>query len=129
MGIVGPADHYVSLERYMGGNSTGVRTLLHDISSEVEADKIMESPGQYGYFASTMFWARLDAIQSLLDLHLLPEDFESEKGQIDGTFAHAIERVLGLAPVLGSFSLGAVSAKGVSLLKPEDGETDYEFAP
>lgn len=44
----------------------------------------------------SMFWARTAAMQPLLDLALRPEHFPPEAGQVDGTLAHAIERMLGV---------------------------------
>lgn len=44
----------------------------------------------------SMFWALTAAIRPLLDLRLAPAHFPPEAGQVDGTLAHAIERMLGV---------------------------------
>lgn len=45
-----------------------------------------------------MFWARVDAIDSLFSFSKY--NFQKEEGQIDGTFAHALERAFCLLPEL-----------------------------
>jgi lipopolysaccharide biosynthesis protein len=58
------------------------------------------------FVAGTMFYARTQAILPLLRLQIREEDFEPECGQVDGTFAHAIERAFSYAALAAGFRLG-----------------------
>ncbi len=58
------------------------------------------APNRTEYFdfpAGTMFWARSQALQKFFAMGLTFEDFPPEKGQNDGTIAHAFERSILLA--------------------------------
>nr|WP_167051069.1 glycoside hydrolase family 99-like domain-containing protein [Salinibacterium sp. ZJ77] len=48
------------------------------------------------FAAGSMYWSRGFLLQGLRSLDLDPMDFETEDGQIDGTTAHGVERVLGI---------------------------------
>ncbi|MEL6583955.1 MAG: rhamnan synthesis F family protein [Pseudomonadota bacterium] len=56
--------------------------------------------------AGSMFWARTSAIAPLLDLNLSVEDFADEAGQITGTLAHAVERIIGESAQINGLRLG-----------------------
>ena len=57
---------------------------------------------QQSFPAGSMYWCRLQALRPLLDVQLSEAEFEDETGQVDGTLAHAIERIV----------IGAVQAAG-----------------
>lgn len=69
--------------------------------------------------AGSMFWARVDALRPLFDLHLRVEDFPPEQGQMDGTLQHAIERMFALVARQQGFRLGILPADGGLTLASE----------
>lgn len=91
---IAPEGAIISLaegERY-AGNEKWLKTLLSRLDKAESTDySCVKFPG------GTMFWARLAAIRPLLDLQLKESDFEPEVGQLDGTLAHAVERLVGVA--------------------------------
>lgn len=86
LGILAPRGHVLRLTDYWGGN----RPLIHHLAGLVG----VRPPDDDAQFISgSMFWARMSALGPLLDSPIDLWNFESEKGQLDGTAAHAIERM------------------------------------
>lgn len=63
----------------------------------------------------SMFWARSAAIRPLVDLDLRPGHFPPECGQLDGTAAHAIERLVGVSCEVTGHRMLAVAPSGSNL--------------
>ncbi|MEG4027114.1 MULTISPECIES: rhamnosyltransferase WsaF family glycosyltransferase [unclassified Microcoleus] len=84
------SEHFSEVKdlRNWGFDFNHAKEILQCLGVNLSSDMLLEFP------SSTMFWARIEAIQPLFDLNLNYGDFEEESGQIDGTLAHAIERSL-----------------------------------
>jgi lipopolysaccharide biosynthesis protein len=124
--MIGPANHHISLGRYIGESDAYLRKYLAKFYGEKKALKIMEAKLKLGFFAGSMWWCRVDSLEKLISEHFILEDFESEQGQIEGTLAHAVERLSTLLPVLDGQALYESSATGVHRVKKID--NDYRFA-
>ena len=98
LGIVAPEGHVVAGEYYWGSNADRVRSLAARIGYPGD-------PTPFVFAAGSMFWARSEALQPILDLGLETADFEEEEGQLDGTLAHALERLFPIAAKLGGYRL------------------------
>lgn len=85
IGLVSPAGHDLPMDCYWGSNERTVLSIAARLG--VDASATVQLP----FVAGTMFYCRTTAIQ-LLSTLVHETDFESEAGQTDGTFAHAIER-------------------------------------
>lgn len=86
VGLVGPRGHVVCAEQHVGGNAATLAYLRARLG--------LEGPAPKQFFAGSMFITTLHALRPLLDAHLGRWEFEPEAGQLDGTMAHAIERVI-----------------------------------
>jgi lipopolysaccharide biosynthesis protein len=104
-GVVGPAGEYYPLGVNYAANREAIAGLLGRTHSHEDARRIDADASHYGFFAGSMFWARLDALAPILDQRLAPADFEPERGQFDGTLAHAVERAFSLVPELDGRAL------------------------
>ena len=87
LGLIGPEGHLQPLGSLWCENSDAVKQLSLRAGMPVPGDEDK-------FVAGSMFWARLEALRPLLDAHLQDSDFEPESGQLDGTLAHAVERVV-----------------------------------
>jgi len=117
LGIVAPEGHVQRLDYYWGANQDNVRYLATRIGIA------RPDPTSDHFIAGSMFWARLESLRDLLDSHLDASEFEPEQGQIDGTFAHAVERIFMLATRhAGCRTLSTASLEG----RPE-GETGKTY--
>ncbi|MDR6843201.1 glycoside hydrolase family 99-like domain-containing protein [Pseudoxanthomonas sacheonensis] len=87
LGMVGAEGHIQLLAPYLGANSENLDYLSAKMGVPVlDPDADLFMPG-------SMFWIRLDALRPILDANLEEWEFEQEAGQIDGTTAHALERM------------------------------------
>jgi lipopolysaccharide biosynthesis protein len=115
-GVVAPIGHLLDASNYWGSNSKRVTELA--LKMGCPEDWV----DNFYFPAGTMFWFAPKALQPILELNLTAADFEPEVGQVDGTTAHAVERLIGLAVMKSGYKIEAtrvVEANGVE---------EYRFA-
>jgi lipopolysaccharide biosynthesis protein len=103
LGMLGPQGHLVSMDTYLGSNLGRIDKYARRLG--VDANRTLE----YSFFAGTMFIARVSALATLLDLGITEDDFEPEAGQIDGTLAHVIERILAICVQANGYRMAFTS--------------------
>jgi len=92
LGIVA-SQHFEPVRAWInwGGNFEQANDLLNRLGTHISLEDALDFP------SGSMFWARSAALRPLLDLQLSFDDFPPEGSQIDGTLAHAIERLFFIA--------------------------------
>ena len=108
--ILGPAKLYISSAAHQFRNAEIVSALATEVL------RPMYPLADWGFFAGTFFWARPDLLERVARV----ADFGGESGERDGTLAHAIERLFGLAPVADTGAIGLVG---------DDGRIEIALAP
>jgi lipopolysaccharide biosynthesis protein len=119
LGMVAPEGHILPMPFYWGSNEAIVHYLCRLMGIAVV------DPANEVFPAGSMFWSRVDALRPLLDTHLDEAEFEPERGQLDGTMPHAIERILGLSVREAGLYLASTASPDV-VAAPLDEE--YGFA-
>lgn len=121
-GLAGPANCYVPLPTYYNDNHHEIIRLISKIKDKKVASRIDKEKWDYGFFAGTMFWGRLDAIEPVINTKIRIMDFVEEGAQLDGTVAHALERVFCVIPELNKKSMYEITKGKV---KKINYKTDY----
>ncbi|WP_036115732.1 MULTISPECIES: glycoside hydrolase family 99-like domain-containing protein [Luteibacter] len=118
LGVVAPEGHVQPLSFYWGMNAANVAYLCALMG--INQPKTEED----SFVAGSMFWCRLSALTSLIDAPLSEAEFESESGQVDGTMAHAVERVVSLSALQSGYRQTTVA----SLIGEPEPEGPYAYA-
>jgi O-antigen biosynthesis protein len=84
------ADHWDPIRGFVnwGYNYPIAQELAARMGFSLSRDEPLDFP------SGSMFWVRPAALAPLLGLHLRSDEFHDETGQVDGTTAHAIERLM-----------------------------------
>jgi lipopolysaccharide biosynthesis protein len=115
IGIVLPRNHILPMTEFFGSNCDQVVRLSSRVG--IPICRLKDLP----LVAGSMFWARCE---SLIPMHMLhsEEFFEPERGQVDGTYAHAMERMFSISAA--SLDLAVVDTD----LQPFSPKTNASFS-
>lgn len=99
LGLCVPAGHLQPMTHFWGDNEANVEYLATRLGLRPPVAE------RSTFAAGSMFWLRLEALRPILDAHLDEWEFEAETGQVDGTMAHAVERIVAEAVRQGGFEV------------------------
>jgi lipopolysaccharide biosynthesis protein len=99
IGMIVPYGHLLPLAFYYGENTILMLQLAAkwNINSSLFGSAI--------FSAGSMFFARISALHQLMNFDETEQNFESENGQLDGTLAHAIERMFCMLCTSNGYSI------------------------
>ena len=120
LGIIAPEGHVLSGTHRFRPNKRHLTELLKKLGHD-------EDPTPFVFSAGSMFWIRADAMRLLLNLKLRSIDFEVERGQLDGTLAHALERAFPLAARLRGYRIADTRVVGKAF-GPSNLRSELELA-
>ncbi|PIE11691.1 MAG: glycosyl transferase [Rhodobacterales bacterium] len=109
LGIVSPLVHKTLLSAAHWGDN---RPIAEELAARMGIMTGLPGNDALRFPVGSMMWARTAALRPLLDLRLRPEHFPPEAGQLDGTTAHAIERLLGVCCQAQGYRLLPVTGQG-----------------
>ena len=109
-GLLGPDGHILSTQDFAGTNAV----MMADL-----AQRFAIAPSdltQSGFVAGSMFYVRRELVADVTDETIPLSGFDLEQGQIDGTLAHAMERVFGALVMARGYK---VASLGNFIQQPE----------
>lgn len=118
-GMVGSLEYYYPLKMYFGHNRYMIERIARTIDRTFFDESIFKKIEGLGFFGGTMFWVDLDAIADVL--YLSKRNFQSEKGQTDGTTAHALERLFCILPHIQGKKVFGITANKLVEIKDASG--------
>lgn len=109
--MIGIKDFAVSMSL---DGELSLKKRINKYYSPRSAKMITKNINDFTFSAGSMFWARVDAFDDILDRHIVADDFELESGQLWDTLAHFLERDfwINIYNRYGNKSLAYVSSDG-----------------
>lgn len=123
LGIVFPEYHHSLRGQISWGTNFEIcEKLANGLGIKINKESLNLFP------AGSMFWAKRESIQNLFDTKLDWNNFPDEDGQVDGTVAHAVERLFGEIAASNNFEIiQSKSEKPYNLIFYHPHKWPFEF--
>ena len=119
LGILAPSGFLLPVREWLLTNLPRMRRVSETLASPLSRKDL----AQGSFAAGSMFWFRQDALSDFANSALL-ELFESEKGQTDGTVAHAIERLFGTLAARRGYAILPANMVSILISMPPHGRAE-----
>ncbi len=106
------SQHELPVDSFWGSNEQTVKVLQHRLG-------LAGPVAGHTFPAGSIYWVRLAALAPLFET-LTPSEFDDERGQVDGTLAHAAERVIAACVRDLVFKVQAADVPKASALSPSE---------
>jgi len=114
-GMIGPKSYHYPIKMYLKNNIKLIERILESTEKNYFEGLIADKLDNIGFFAGTMFWVDIDSIKHTFKISA--SNFPKEKGQTDGTIAHALERVFYLLQLTNKYDVYSSSSKSIETPK------------
>lgn len=109
--LVGPRSLYVHGPTHIHENESKIQAIFRQLYPK----SII--PKEWGFFAGTMFWLRPQLLAEHARIIINKGfDFKVDTPGVDGTMAHALERIFGLIPAVQGLKIGFTQHDGINVL-------------
>ena len=113
VGLIGANGHVVPMSYYEGSNLERMSALSYRMGISAQEVRTLN------FCAGSMMIAKTQVFEALTNLAINPDDFETESGQVDGTLAHAIERLFSVSAYAMGYRVSDFESSSTS---------NYQFA-
>ncbi len=108
--LVGPRSLYVHGPTHIHENESKIQAIFQQFYPKTII------PKEWGFFAGTMFWMRPQLLADKARIINRGFDFKADMPGVDGTMAHALERIFGLIPAVEGLKIGFTQHDGFRVL-------------
>ena len=123
--LTGPSRQYINLAVNFEANGKDLTKIMKHIfkSHKLIWHVLQKDRKKYGFFAGSMFWINIEKLSTVFEKrNSKAKFFAKEKGQVDGTYAHAMERAFSLVPEIHKEQLLRIDEHKVTELRDYSGD-------
>jgi lipopolysaccharide biosynthesis protein len=130
--LTGPSKQYINLSVNFEANGRDLtKIMMHSFRNHRLIWRVLQTDRkEYGFFAGSMFWINIAKLSQAFDeKNSKAKYFARERGQVDGTYAHAMERAFSLIPEVNRDYLLKIDELKINKIKDYSGAFPDWYSP